>query len=99
MFKIAYPPEPQNLTVYYLDQTIIKLRWNQIDTYDKSQLDYKLKCYKCIDNEGDIQSKRNSTEFVVSSQLKSHNSACLKKILCENYVQITPKKDEIKDNK
>ena len=89
---IPYPPEPKNLTVYYLDQTSIKLRWDPINNYEKNMVQYKLECYKCVEN------SRHERGFI-STEIIRRNSMCSEKILCENYVQIVPKKDEIFENK
>ena len=88
---IPYPPEPKNLTVYYLDQTSIKLRWDPISNYEQSMVQYKLECFKCVEH-------ANKKEFI-STEIIRRNSLCSERVLCENYVQIVPKKEEIFENK
>ena len=84
---LPYPPEPKNLTVYYLDQTTIKLRWNALTNYDPTLIKYKLECFKCIGGNSNAQNDTKS------------KSVCTEKTQCEPYIQITPDKSEIFDNK
>lgn len=96
----AYPPEPKNLTVYYLDQTSIKLRWNQIDNYDKSVVQYKLECFKCIDPNISTQTTpKSSTTSSSSSSSTSRTNGCYERQSCESYIEMTPHSDNLFDNK
>ncbi|CAF0783960.1 unnamed protein product [Brachionus calyciflorus] len=88
---LPYPPEPKNLTVYYIDQTSIKLRWNSIENYDKKLVQYKLECSKCI---------QNPLETLLVNPSKNPNTifSCNDKIPCESYINFNPKKDDIFNN-
>ena len=88
---VPYPPEPKNLTVYYLDQTSIKLRWDPVNNYEKNAIQYNLECFKCVES--------NARRDFISTDLIRRNSMCSDKVPCENYVQIVPKKEEIFENK
>jgi hypothetical protein len=71
---LPYPAEPKNLTLYYLDQASVRLRWNLIDpasSYDIAQIRYKLDCYKCASNATNRQQKK-----------------CIERQPCESYIQI-----------
>lgn len=77
---LAYPKEPQNLTLYYLDQTTIKLRWNRVENYDSSQLKYKVDCFKC-------RAANVSTSSGSGRKLSPTSSSCHDKTPCESYIQ------------
>lgn len=104
------------MTVYYLDQTTIKLRWNAIENYEKTSVQYVLQCYKCVieNNTAAISSTSTITTSLNqlhkkgrgltgntsgSSTIRRENLACHEKVACESYVEMSPKKDEIFDNK
>lgn len=71
--------------MYYLDETSVKLRWNLIDNYDKSTVEYKLDCFKCVDGK---EKKPNSKTTTTSMSTTSHQStACHERQACESYVQ------------
>ena len=86
------PTEPKNLTVYYLDQATIKLRWDPIENYDMSTIAYKLECYKCIER---------SSEMTDGQGAKARRNAgmCTERARCEKHVQISPNRNEITTNK
>ena len=97
---VRYPPEPKNLTVYYLDQTSMRLRWDPVDGFLPSQVKYKLACFKCKENyflTGEA-SRPNPNATIISTVLRS-NSMCMDKVPCENYVRFSSKQDEIFKNK
>lgn len=74
------------MSVYYIDQSSIKLKWNPIDNYDKNLVQYKLECSKCIDS---------------SNKPKNRKSifSCSERVACESYANFEPQKDQIFDNK
>lgn len=79
------PTEPKNLTVYYVDQATIRLRWNAIDNYEQNTIQYIVNCYKC--------DKNNS-----SSSNTLPNSVCSNKVACENFVKYIPDKNLLFNN-
>ncbi len=83
---IQYPSEPKNLTVFYLDQTSIKLRWDAVDGYPTDKVQYKVECYKC--------DTKNNLNFG-----NAQSFGCLEKLTCESYVKYLPKKEQIFKNK
>lgn len=44
LLVIEYPDEPKNLTIYFIDQTSVKMRWNKISNSDA---EFKFSCFKC----------------------------------------------------
>lgn len=73
-----------------------------MDNYDKNSVQYKLKCYKCVEGShnnnrlvGDVNS---STSGGLNSR-RNTNTMCVEKVECENFVEMMPKRDELFDNK
>jgi hypothetical protein len=87
------------LTVYYLDQSQIKLSWDTAKplatktkpSVQTQPLDYKLDCYKCITPNYWIKKMKSS-----SSMRSKRNAICSDKIRCESYVKIEPNKEQSK---
>lgn len=86
---VEYPPEPKNLTVYYLDQATIKLRWESIKNYAAEKVQYKIQCYKC---------QEKTYNFHKSYINISNTNSCFRKSQCENYIKYKPEKNEIFSN-
>lgn len=73
---LEYPNEPQNLTIYYLDQTSIKLRWNPIETTQSNTVEYKLDCFKCSQEQQQQPQQLANNTF----------SSCKQKQPCDPYI-------------
>ena len=91
-FKVM-PTEPKNLTVFYMDQSSIKLRWNSIGTYEANSVRYVIECMKCVEASALGSHRAANKKYSI---LRSTN--CARKVKCEDYVQFTPPKDQIFDN-
>lgn len=81
-----------------MDQTSIKLRWNAIDNYEKSTVQYKLECFKCSSDVRNGRVDSTSSPYSKSSVATRTSTTCHERVACESYVEMSPRRDELFDN-